>query len=189
VQIETTSEFLFSPFFITCRSDLAYSDPDPQYYKMELVPIMTSSTNRALARLANHLQLHSHNQILHSQFARISNQEQPYSLKFPKQTKSILKIWLSYSTNPHKSKQSRSLYHNQHLPNKNSKINSYIFNRKLNPNAKINTQIKKLDSMEANLQDAVTIASVAEILEAEVALAFRELVAESLLQLGARGTH
>lgn len=43
--------------------------------------------------------------------------------------------------------------------------------------------------MGANLQDAITIASVAEILEAKVALAFGELVAESLLELGARGTH
>lgn len=40
-----------------------------------------------------------------------------------------------------------------------------------------------------NLQDAVTIASIAEILKTEVALAFGELVAESLLKLGARGTH
>lgn len=49
--------------------------------------------------------------------------------------------------------------------------------------------VKKVDLMEANLQDAVTIASIAEILKTEVALAFWELITESLLELGARGTH
>ena len=40
-----------------------------------------------------------------------------------------------------------------------------------------------------NLQNAVAIASVAEIFETEVALAFRELVSESFLELRARSTH
>lgn len=40
-----------------------------------------------------------------------------------------------------------------------------------------------------NLQNAVTIASVAEILQTEISLAFGELVAESFLEFGARSTH
>ncbi|KAM2927880.1 hypothetical protein COP2_035191 [Malus domestica] len=40
-----------------------------------------------------------------------------------------------------------------------------------------------------NLQNAVTIASVAEILESEISLALRKLVAESLLEFGDRSTH
>ena len=40
-----------------------------------------------------------------------------------------------------------------------------------------------------NLQNAVAIASIAEIFETEVALAFRELVSESFLELRARSTH
>lgn len=49
--------------------------------------------------------------------------------------------------------------------------------------------IKIRFNLEANLQDAVTIASIAEILETEVAFAFGELVAKSLLELRARSTH
>jgi len=41
----------------------------------------------------------------------------------------------------------------------------------------------------ADLEDTVAVAGVAEVLEAEVALAFRELVAEGLLELGAAGSH
>lgn len=47
----------------------------------------------------------------------------------------------------------------------------------------------QFDGWGRNLQNAVTIASVPEILEAEISLAFGELVAESLLEFGARSTH
>ena len=40
-----------------------------------------------------------------------------------------------------------------------------------------------------DLQNAVAVASVAEILEAEVAFSFRELVAESFLEFGPRRPH
>lgn len=40
-----------------------------------------------------------------------------------------------------------------------------------------------------NLQDAITIACVAEILKAKVPLAFRELIAQSFLEFRARSTH
>lgn len=42
---------------------------------------------------------------------------------------------------------------------------------------------------QTNLQDAITVTSIAKIFKAKVALAFRELVTESLLELGARSTH
>ena len=43
--------------------------------------------------------------------------------------------------------------------------------------------------MSPYLKDTVAVAGVAEVLEAEVALAFRELVTEGLLKLGAAGSH
>ena len=42
---------------------------------------------------------------------------------------------------------------------------------------------------DEDLQNAVAVTSIAEILKAKVTLSFRELVAESLLELGARSTH
>jgi len=40
-----------------------------------------------------------------------------------------------------------------------------------------------------DLQNAVAVTSIAEILEAKVAFPFGELVAESFLELGTRSTH
>ncbi|RXH78156.1 hypothetical protein DVH24_001674 [Malus domestica] len=40
-----------------------------------------------------------------------------------------------------------------------------------------------------NLQNGVTIASIAEILESEVSLTFRKLVVESLIEFGPHNTH
>lgn len=42
---------------------------------------------------------------------------------------------------------------------------------------------------KGNLQDAVAIAGIAEVLETKVALAFGKLLAEGLLQLRPRGAH
>ena len=42
---------------------------------------------------------------------------------------------------------------------------------------------------DEDLQNAVAVTSIAKILEAKVTLSFGELVAESLLELGARSTH
>jgi hypothetical protein len=39
------------------------------------------------------------------------------------------------------------------------------------------------------LQNAVTITSIAEILETKVTFSFGELITESLLKLGTSGTH